>query len=133
MKTQTSSESNIITIDVQKAKNLIRNDEYRYIDVRTEEEFMKGHIDLDDVLNIPYMIDTPQGRVKNGKFMEQVMQLCDKEGHLIVGCQSGVRSLYAANILLQAGFKHVCNMGGGYLAWVENDIPVTVTTSNVEL
>ncbi|XP_024986982.1 rhodanese-like domain-containing protein 17 [Cynara cardunculus var. scolymus] len=124
MNIQSSSESQIITIDVVKANDLLRNGGYRYLDVRTEEEFKKGHVDFDDALNIPYMFNTSQGRVKNPNFMEQVLPVCTKDDHLIVGCQSGVRSVYATTDLLNAGFKHVYNMGGGYLAWVENGLPV---------
>ncbi|CAL5324261.1 unnamed protein product [Camellia sinensis] len=47
------------------------------------------------------------GRVKNPKFMEQVFSVCKPDDHLIVD------------------FKNVCNMGGGYLAWVENGFTVT--------
>ncbi|GKE18199.1 thiosulfate sulfurtransferase 18-like protein [Tanacetum coccineum] len=123
-----SSELEIITIDVHKANLLLRKGGYRFLDVRTTEEFMKGHVDFDDALNIPYMLNAPQGRVINNKFLEQILPLCNKDDQLIVGCQSGVRSVYATNILLEAGFKHVYNMGGGYLAWVENDLPVAMLT-----
>ncbi|GKC67992.1 thiosulfate sulfurtransferase 18-like protein, partial [Tanacetum coccineum] len=46
------------------------------------------------------------------------------------GCQSGVRSVYATTDLLDAGFKHVYNMGGGYLAWVQNGLPVAVDSGD---
>ncbi|KAD0332305.1 hypothetical protein E3N88_44435 [Mikania micrantha] len=128
MTTKMSSESPIITIDVLKANDLLHTSNYRYLDVRTEEEFKKGHVDFKDVLNIPNMFNTPEGRVKNPNFLEQVMQACTKDDHLIVGCQSGVRSVYATVDLLGVGFKHVYNMGGGYLAWVQNELPVTVVT-----
>ncbi|KAI3747706.1 hypothetical protein L6452_10299 [Arctium lappa] len=128
-----SSESEIVTIDVHKANDLLRNGGYRYLDVRTVEEFEKGHIDFDDALNIPYMLDTPQGRVKNTNFMEQVLLLCTKDDHLVVGCQAGIRSAYATTILLDTGLKHVYNMGGGYLAWVQNGLHVTMKTPKVEL
>ncbi|KAI3519153.1 hypothetical protein L1887_08180 [Cichorium endivia] len=120
MNTKSSSESEIDTIDVSKAYDLLRNGSYRYLDVRTEEEFKKGHVDFDNALNIPYMY------VKNPKFMEQVLPVCSKDDHLVVGCQSGVRSVYATVDLLNTGFEHVYNMGGGYLAWVENGLPVAV-------
>lgn len=28
---------------------------------RTEEEFKKGHVDVENTLNIPYMFNTPEG------------------------------------------------------------------------
>lgn len=116
-----SSGAEVVTVDVHAASQLIRSG-HRYLDVRTEEEFKKGHVE--NSLNIPYMFNTPQGRVKNPKFMEQVSSAFDKEEKLIVGCQSGVRSLYATTDLLTAEFKHASNMGGGYQAWVANGFPV---------
>ncbi|KAI3451422.1 hypothetical protein Pfo_008087 [Paulownia fortunei] len=116
-----SSGAEVITVDVYAAKNLL-NQGHRYLDVRTEEEFKNGHVEY--ALNIPYMFNTPEGRVKNPKFMDQVLAVCGKEDHLVVGCQSGVRSEYATIDLLDAEFKHVYNMGGGYTAWVGNGFAV---------
>uniref|UniRef100_A0A5B7B1M3 Putative thiosulfate sulfurtransferase 18 isoform X2 n=1 Tax=Davidia involucrata TaxID=16924 RepID=A0A5B7B1M3_DAVIN len=113
----------VVTVDVHAAKDLIRAG-HRYLDVRTEDEFKKGHVNVENALNIPYMFNTPEGRVKNPKFMEQVLSACTKDDHLVVGCQTGVRSVYATTDLLKADFKHVCNMGGGYVAWVENGFAV---------
>ncbi|KAL7255661.1 hypothetical protein ACSBR1_009735 [Camellia fascicularis] len=124
MDTQPSKAPEVVTIDVHAAKLLITSG-HRYLDVRTEEEFKKGHVDVENALNIPYMFNNPEGRVKNPKFMEQVLSVCKPDDHLVVGCQSGVRSVYATTDLLKVDFKNVCNMGGGYLAWVENGFAVT--------
>ncbi|OIT38740.1 PREDICTED: rhodanese-like domain-containing protein 19, mitochondrial isoform X4 [Nicotiana attenuata] len=111
----------VVTVDVHAARHFLRSG-HRYLDVRTEEEFKKGHVE--NSLNIPYMFNTPQGRVKNPNFLEQVSAACGKEEKLVVGCQSGVRSLHATTDLLIAEFKHVSNMGGGYQAWVESGFAV---------
>ncbi|GFQ05824.1 thiosulfate sulfurtransferase 18 [Phtheirospermum japonicum] len=71
------------------------------------------------------MFNTPEGRVKNPKFLDQVLAVCKKEDNLVVGCQSGVRSVYATIDLVDAEFKNVRNMGGGYSAWVGNAFEVT--------
>ncbi|KAF8410424.1 hypothetical protein HHK36_002953 [Tetracentron sinense] len=113
----------VVTVDVLAAKDLIRSG-HRYLDVRTTEEFKKGHVDVENALNIPYMFNTPEGRVKNPQFLELVLSACSKDDHLVVGCQSGVRSLHATADLLEADFKHVSNMGGGYAAWVETGFAV---------
>ncbi|XP_020524221.1 thiosulfate sulfurtransferase 18 isoform X4 [Amborella trichopoda] len=98
----------VVTVDVHRAKNLLASG-WRYLDVRTKEEFSEGH--LENSLNVPYLFNSLQGREKNKQFVEQ-------------GCRSGVRSLSASEDLINAGFKHVRNMGGGYLAWVENGFQV---------
>ncbi|CAJ1942335.1 unnamed protein product [Sphenostylis stenocarpa] len=117
------SGSEVVTIDVHAAKGLIQTS-HVYLDVRTVEEFQKGHVDAAKVINIPYMFNTPEGRVKNPEFLKEVSSACKKEDHIIVGCQSGVRSVYATTDLLTEGFKDVSNMGGGYLAWVKNEFAV---------
>ncbi|RZC66704.1 hypothetical protein C5167_010398 [Papaver somniferum] len=119
-----STTDTVVTIDVHKTKELVSHSGHRYLDVRTTEEFNKGHVDVENPLNIPYMFNTPQGRVKNPEFLEQVTSACNKDDHLIVGCQSGVRSLDASADLLKAEFKHVSNMGGGYAAWMQNGLAV---------
>ncbi|KAM0970236.1 hypothetical protein FF1_018349 [Malus domestica] len=119
-----SSGSEVVTVDVQEAKHLLESG-YGYLEVRTEEEYKKGHVDANKILNIPYMFNTPEGRVKNPQFLEEVSSACKKDDLLVVGCQSGVRSLYATADLQAAGFEHVSNMGGGYLAWVKHNFPVT--------
>ncbi|KAI3897660.1 hypothetical protein MKW92_018879 [Papaver armeniacum] len=119
-----STTDTVVTIDVHKTKELVAHSGHRYLDVRTTEEFNKGHVDVENPLNIPYMFNTPQGRVKNPEFLEQVIAACNKDDHLIVGCQSGVRSLDASTDLLKAEFKHVSNMGGGYAAWMQKGLAV---------
>ncbi|XLU78480.1 hypothetical protein S245_001901, partial [Arachis hypogaea] len=39
------------------------------------------------VFNIPYMLDTPKGKVKNPDFLNEVSSVCNKEEYLIVDCQ----------------------------------------------
>lgn len=113
----------VVTIDVQEAKDLIKSG-YGYMDVRTVEEFKRGYVDAEKIYNIPYMFNTPEGRVKNPQFLKEVASACSKEDHIVVGCQSGVRSLYAVADLQNVGYKHLSNMGGGYLAWTEKHFPI---------
>ncbi|XP_047965188.1 thiosulfate sulfurtransferase 16, chloroplastic-like [Salvia hispanica] len=108
-------------VDVHAARRLLHQG-HTYLDVRTEEEFENGHVR--NAINIPYKIITSEGMVNNPKFLDQVRAHFDKEDHLVVGCKSGVRSLYATIDLLKAEFKHVYNMEGGYVAWIENGYAV---------
>ncbi|RDX88287.1 Rhodanese-like domain-containing protein 17 [Mucuna pruriens] len=127
-----SSGAKVVTIDVHAAKGLIQTGSI-YLDVRTVEEFEKGHVDAVNIINIPYMLNTPKGKVKNPDFLKEVSSACNKEDHLIVGCQSGVRSLYATTDLLSDGFKNVNDMGGGYVDWVKNKFPINVPLAKEEL
>ncbi|XP_052118318.1 thiosulfate sulfurtransferase 18 isoform X1 [Arachis duranensis] len=75
--------ANVVTVNVAAAKGLI-NTGYLYLDVRTVEGFRKGHVDAAKVVNIPYMLDTPKGKVKNPNFLKEVSSVCNREDHLIV-------------------------------------------------
>ncbi|XP_038901855.1 protein HIGH ARSENIC CONTENT 1, mitochondrial [Benincasa hispida] len=107
----------VVTVDVRVAKDLLQKG-HLYLDVRTVEEYNKGHVE--NALNVPYMFFTPEGRVKNPDFLAQVMSILKKEDHLVVACNSGGRGLRACVDLLNVGFEHVNNMGGGYSAWVDS-------------
>nr|XP_018685757.1 PREDICTED: thiosulfate sulfurtransferase 18-like [Musa acuminata subsp. malaccensis] len=110
-----------VTVDVHAGRGLV-DAGHKYLDVRTPEEFKRGH--LQNAINVPYVFFTPQGKKKNPDFLEQVSLTCNKDDHILVGCQSGARSITATEELLKSGFKNVKNMGGGFAAWVENGLPV---------
>ncbi|XP_047067661.1 thiosulfate sulfurtransferase 18-like [Lolium rigidum] len=119
----------VVTVDVLTASELKQQPQedekqvWKYLDVRTEEEMAKGH--LHNSLNVPYMFVTPQGtREKNPLFVEQVASLFTTDQHILIGCQSGKRSELACVDLQAAGFMNVKNVGGGYIAWVQNGLPV---------
>lgn len=80
-----------------------RSDPGHIVDVRTEKEFDKGHID--NAMNIPLSDFANFGNTLK------------KDGtQLYVHCQSGYRSAVAVSILRAKGFKNVCNIQGGYKA-----------------
>ncbi|EOA33137.1 hypothetical protein CARUB_v10016479mg [Capsella rubella] len=120
----TEPEANI-TIDVRQAQKLLDSG-YTFLDVRTVEEFEKGHVDSEKVFNVPYWLYTPHGQVINPNFLKHVSSVCNQTDRLVVGCKSGVRSLYATKVLVSSGFKTVKNMDGGYIAWVNKSFPVIV-------
>lgn len=83
------------------------------VDVRTPEEYAAGH--LRDASNINWF---------DSDFMDQIAKTYPKGTSLAVYCRSGKRSAAAAAKLSKAGYK-VANMLGGYLAWTEENRPVT--------
>lgn len=74
------------------------------IDVRTEEEFSKGHIP--DSVNIP--ID---------ELRHRLAELPD--GELIIYCQVGIRG-HSATSLLRGYGRAAANLDGGYQTWINS-------------
>src|SRR5262245_46705268 len=102
-------------IGVEEAKQILDGDSsVVYIDVRTENEFMNGHVPK--ALNIPVVWPDPSTRQMqpNPDFVKVVSANIDKQKRIIVGCQAGGRSKFAADLLAQEGFQDVSNMQGGF-------------------
>ena len=74
----------------------------RLLDVRTEAEFHRGHID--GAVNIP--IDDLRSRLDE----------IPRQQTLLVYCLTGIRSYYACRILRQSGFDAL-NFSGGYMVY----------------
>ena len=75
------------------------------LDVRSPEEFAKGHVP--GAVNID--INAPG-------FAEQVARF-DKTKPILVNCHAGSRGAIASATLAKLGFKTVCNLEGGLAAW----------------
>ena len=69
---------------------------------------------------------SPAGSVRLGRgFLEQEVEkaIPDKSNPVLVLCGSGVRSLFAAESLLQLGYEDVRSVEGGYEAWKRSGLP----------
>jgi rhodanese-related sulfurtransferase len=102
-------------IDPEQAKDILDTDSSAvYIDVRTEQEFANGHVP--DSVNIPVVWPDPASRqmTPNPDFVKIVTAHFPKDKPIIVGCQAGGRSQFAAQLLDQEGFANVSNMQGGF-------------------
>ncbi len=73
------------------------------LDVRTKEEFEKGHIS--NAINIP--VDSIRER----------MHEMDKNKNIYIYCLAGLRGYLAQRMLKQNGYDKVLNMSGGYQLW----------------
>ncbi|CAN6463904.1 unnamed protein product [Victoria cruziana] len=113
-------EASIKSVPVHVAHELLQAG-YRYLDVRTAEEFNAGH--PIGAINIPYMFKNGEEMTKNPMFLEQVSQHFGKGDQIIVGCKSGRRSLLAATDMLTAGYDGVTDVSGGYTDWIEKGLP----------
>ncbi|KAL6629854.1 hypothetical protein ACP70R_029619 [Stipagrostis hirtigluma subsp. patula] len=116
--TSSDQKQDIPTIDADQARSLLSSGKH-YIDVRMPEDFDKGH--AAGARNVPYYLSvTPQGKEKNPLFVEEVAALCAKDESFIVACNTGNRSRFATTDLLNAGFKNVKNLGGGYQSFLRS-------------
>lgn len=86
-------------INFEQAKELIEKDKVILLDVRTEEEYITGHI--------PNSVLIPLDELE-----ERLNELSELDTKIIVYCKSGTRSTIACEILVQAGYVDVYNLGG---------------------
>lgn len=107
-----------------------------YLDVRTEQEFSRGH--PSGALNIPITVLAPGSFLPwpNLKFIRVVRAHIPREVSVYVGCASGHRSLHAAGILRNHGYDKVANVGSGFTGrkgplgkiaepgWLQLDLPM---------
>lgn len=82
------------------------------VDVRTPEEFMRGH--LKRAINLNFNDDN---------FEDIVKAKLDKTRPVFVYCFSGRRSTDAAAFLRDLGYKEVYDMAGGFAKWTSSSKP----------
>ena len=90
------------------------DDSIVYVDVRTPQEFEKGH--PPNAINIPVVFPNPATRQMdaNTDFIKVIEAHVPKDTTVILGCQMGGRSQMAAEIMDEFGFTDVSNMQGGF-------------------
>ena len=93
---------------------LTRDPSAVYLDVRTEEEFEAGH--PAGARNVPVVFFDPATRQPklNTDFLPIVQRHLSPTTKLMIGCQSGMRSQRACEILADAGYTDVANVRGGF-------------------
>ena len=95
----------VTRVSPAEALRLMQEQGYVYLDVRTPEEFELGH--PSHALNVPWQLaqlTTASGeRTPNPRFMEVAQRALRGVKGVVIGCQSGRRSLAAAQRLIEAG------------------------------
>lgn len=106
--------SGVKTVTAQQATLMINKQDAVVVDVRTRDEFNKGHI-----VNAKN-ITTSQ--IEQGKFggIEN-----HKETPIVLVCESGARSASVAGKLVKAGFTQVYNLHAGMSGWNNENLPTT--------
>jgi len=109
---ESSEATTQLNLDVQQVSELVKaNTEVVLIDVRTPDEYAKGHLEGSNLINF-----------YDPKFKEKVDEL-DKDVEYVVYCRSGGRSANAVELMQGLGFTKIHNMKGGILAWNRAGLP----------
>jgi rhodanese-related sulfurtransferase len=102
----------ITQVDAGGFSSYIANPGVVVLDVRTAGEFAAGHIE--GAINID---------VEGGQFDSGIANL-DKNAEYAIYCQSGRRSMIAAEKMADAGFTKLTNMQEGINSWISAGLPV---------
>jgi rhodanese-related sulfurtransferase len=94
----------ILTMTSTQGQKLLSNQNYIFLDVRTEQENDGGHI--------PNSTHIPVGSLEER--IGEIEKFKDKK--IVVYCRSGNRSAKGTTILIKYGFEAV-NLTGGMLQW----------------
>ena len=94
----------ILTMTSTQGQKLLSNQNYIFLDVRTEQENDGGHI--------PNSTHIPVGSLEER--IGEIEKFKDKK--IVVYCRSGNRSAKGTAILIKYGFEAV-NLTGGMLQW----------------
>lgn len=76
------------------------------LDVRERNEWNLGHL--------PNAIHIPRGSMET-----KVEALIPRDKHVVIYCQSGNRSAFAADTLQQMGYDDVASMSSGIRGWAD--------------
>jgi|WetSurMetagenome_2_1015567.scaffolds.fasta_scaffold48198_3 rhodanese-related sulfurtransferase len=80
------------------------------LDVRTHDEFIAGHIEKSLLMPL--------------EELTSLMDALPRNQLIIVVCRTGVRSMQARRILLEAGLTQVTSLKGGMEAWIAAGFPL---------
>ena len=106
-------------VSANKFSEIISNDKsVIIIDVRTPDEFNKGH--LKNSLNVNWFDEN----------FDENLNIFSKDLPVLVYCLSGGRSSQANERIKSLGFKNVYELDGGILEWRKNKLPEATLNNN---
>jgi len=97
-------------IDIESYREHFHPDDHILVDVRELQEWIIGHIP--GAVHIP--LDELPDRLRE----------VPTDKPVVVVCATGVRSLYGAQFLLQAGYTQVYNLTNGTIGWFRKGLPL---------
>jgi rhodanese-related sulfurtransferase len=99
-------------ISPEEARDLMEKDGWAYVDVRSVPEFEAGH--PAGAYNVPLLHRGPLGMSPNPDFLPTMKKTFPADAKIVVGCQSGGRSLQAASLLASEGYVSVVDQRAGF-------------------
>jgi rhodanese-related sulfurtransferase len=111
--------SEIFNMPSKKIKDFLNdNSNSVVLDVRTEEEWNNvGKPDAESLNSKTLFISILVGpdRQKNENFVQEFLdKKVSKKDNVLIICRSGVRSMAAAKLLQQQGYKNLINISDGF-------------------
>ena len=99
-------------VDAPGARELLDSiDPPLLVDVREQDEWNEGHL--------PGAVHIPRGNLESR--IERAAP--DRSGSIVLYCQSGNRSVFAAKTLEELGYENVVSLAGGFTDWKRNGFP----------
>jgi molybdopterin/thiamine biosynthesis adenylyltransferase/rhodanese-related sulfurtransferase len=99
-------------VDATRARELLESAEPPLlVDVREQDEWSEGHL--------PGAVHIPRGNLESR--VERAAP--DRTQPVILYCQAGNRSVFAAKTLEELGYESVVSLAGGYTDWKRNGFP----------
>ena len=105
----------IIQMTVEELNRVKDQDDILVLDVRSDQEFLRGAIPGAHHLFLPHLADH--------------LDRLDPNKTIATYCGSGYRASIAASLLQQHGFKKVVNIPGSWQAWKSLNLPVEKPTA----
>lgn len=103
----------LITIPPSQAHAYLQNTPNVFVlDVRTQREFNKGH--LENAVLIDYY---------RRDFRKRIADL-DRDEPYLIYCHSGARSKAALRLMRALGFEDIRHVGGGIRDWAREGLPI---------
>lgn len=102
----------ITVITAEEMQFFLEADNVQLIDVRSQEQFNKGHIQ--GAQNIDFLSPT---------FFEDINKL-DKDKPVYLYCNSGNRSAKCAQKMIEIGFIKIYDLDGGFSKWQHEGLEI---------
>ncbi|MDA3893214.1 MAG: thioredoxin [Salinivirgaceae bacterium] len=99
-------------VDAKTFSTLIKNNEGIVLDVRTSQEYSRGHIEGSTLIS-----------TSDQKFVDKV-KLLQKDKPLYIYCLTGSRSRSVANYLSKNGYSIIYNLQRGIIEWNQLGYPI---------